>query len=120
MVRKIRKSYFPNISRLFALFKKTNKTRVDYVEQVEEILAATQAKGARLFRRPNMSASVDRCVSPMAEPCSFFFAVAALDKLHAKHVLPGFADRSSEEREIEVATTEITKVKLKLPYLHLR
>jgi len=32
---------------------------VDYVEQVEEILAATQAKGARLFRRPKMSA---RCI----------------------------------------------------------
>ncbi|KAI0298600.1 t-SNARE [Russula brevipes] len=52
---------------------------VDYVEQVEEVLAGTQAK------------------------------VAALDKLHAKHVLPGFADRSSEEREIEAATSEITK-----------
>ncbi|KAI9442233.1 t-SNARE [Lactarius indigo] len=52
---------------------------VDYVEQVEDILAATQAK------------------------------VAALDKLHAKHVLPGFADRSLEEREIEVATSDITK-----------
>lgn len=36
--------------------------------------------------------------------------VAALDKLHAKHVLPGFADRSAEEREIEAATTDITKV----------
>ncbi|KAH9978759.1 t-SNARE [Lactifluus volemus] len=52
---------------------------VDYVEQVEEILAATHAK------------------------------VAALDKLHAKHVLPGFADRTTEEREIQVATNEITK-----------
>lgn len=36
--------------------------------------------------------------------------VAALDKLHAKHVLPGFTDRSQEEREIESATIEITKV----------
>lgn len=36
--------------------------------------------------------------------------VAALDKLHAKHVLPGFNDRSAEEREIEKATTEITRV----------
>lgn len=36
--------------------------------------------------------------------------VAALDKLHAKHVLPGFNDRSAEEREIERATTEITRV----------
>jgi hypothetical protein len=103
-------SHIPEHFPFVCFIKKTKQTRVDYVEQVEEILAATQAKGARLFRRPKMSASVDRCVSPMAEPCSFFFAVAALDKLHAKHVLPGFADRSSEEREIEVATSEVTKV----------
>jgi uncharacterized protein (DUF169 family) len=40
--------------------KKNNqkKNRVDYVEQVEEILAATHAKGARLFRRAQ-----DVCVS---------------------------------------------------------
>ena len=110
MVRKIRGSYSRTFPICFALLKKQNSTRVDYVDQVEDILAATQAIGARLLRRPLMSASVDRCVSSMAEPCSFFFAVAALDKLHAKHVLPGFADRSSEEREIEVATSEITKV----------
>jgi hypothetical protein len=36
--------------------------------------------------------------------------VAALERLHAKHVLPGFADRSAEEREIEAVTTDITKV----------
>ncbi|KAG1737641.1 t-SNARE [Suillus lakei] len=35
--------------------------------------------------------------------------LVALEKLHAKHVLPGFADRTAEEREIEAATTEITK-----------
>lgn len=35
--------------------------------------------------------------------------ITALDKLHAKHALPGFADRSAEEREIEAATTDITK-----------
>ncbi|EIM81249.1 t-SNARE, partial [Stereum hirsutum FP-91666 SS1] len=52
---------------------------VDYADQVEDILLSTQAK------------------------------IAALDKLHAKHVLPGFTDRSSEEREIEAATTDITK-----------
>jgi len=38
-----------------------------------------------------------------------FRSVASLDKLHAKHVLPGFTDRSAEEREIEAATTDITK-----------
>ncbi|KAK4050681.1 t-SNARE affecting a late Golgi compartment protein 2 [Microbotryomycetes sp. JL201] len=31
-----------------------------------------------------------------------------LDKLHAKHVLPGFKDRSAEEREIEALANEIT------------
>ncbi|EKM54462.1 uncharacterized protein PHACADRAFT_174963, partial [Phanerochaete carnosa HHB-10118-sp] len=35
--------------------------------------------------------------------------ITALDKLHAKHVLPGFADRSAEKKEIEAATTDITK-----------
>ncbi|KAJ1304490.1 hypothetical protein OPQ81_005636 [Rhizoctonia solani] len=35
--------------------------------------------------------------------------ILALDKLHAKHVLPGFKDRSAEEREIEQRTNEITR-----------
>ncbi|WVQ75741.1 hypothetical protein IAR50_005372 [Cryptococcus sp. DSM 104548] len=35
--------------------------------------------------------------------------ISALDKLHAKHVLPGFTDRSAEEREIEKQTVDITK-----------
>lgn len=34
---------------------------------------------------------------------------AHLDRLHARHILPGFADRSDEEREIERETIEITK-----------
>ncbi|GMK53495.1 hypothetical protein CspeluHIS016_0100810 [Cutaneotrichosporon spelunceum] len=33
----------------------------------------------------------------------------ALDKLHAKHVLPAFTDRSAEEREIERQTSDITR-----------
>jgi hypothetical protein len=41
---------------------------------------------------------------------SSFTSVTALEKLHAKHVLPGFTDRSLEEREIEGITTDITKV----------
>ncbi|KAI9066611.1 t-SNARE [Trametes sanguinea] len=52
---------------------------VDIADQVKEILAGVETK------------------------------MAVLDKLHAKHVLPGFSDRSAEEREIEAATTEITK-----------
>ncbi|EEB98701.1 hypothetical protein MPER_01745, partial [Moniliophthora perniciosa FA553] len=34
---------------------------------------------------------------------------AALEKLHTKHVLPGFTDRTREEQEIEAMTTGITK-----------
>jgi len=35
--------------------------------------------------------------------------ITSLEKLHAKHVLPGFSDRTAEEREIEAVTTDITK-----------
>lgn len=35
--------------------------------------------------------------------------MATLEKLHAKHVLPGFNDRSKEEREIEGMTADITR-----------
>ena len=35
---------------------------------------------------------------------------AKLDKLHARHVLPGFDDKSEEEGEIERLTSEITHV----------
>ncbi|KAF9520318.1 hypothetical protein BS47DRAFT_1335923 [Hydnum rufescens UP504] len=52
---------------------------VDISEQVEDILAGTKNK------------------------------IATLDKLHAKRVLPGFTDRSAEEREIEHISTEITR-----------
>ena len=38
-------------------------------------------------------------------------AVSSLEKLHAKHALPGFTDRSAEEREIEMMTTDITRVR---------
>ncbi|EJD02948.1 t-SNARE [Fomitiporia mediterranea MF3/22] len=52
---------------------------VDISDQVHDILAATQQK------------------------------ISILERLHAKHVLPGFADRSAEEREIEAVTTDITR-----------
>ncbi|KAJ1950900.1 Integral membrane protein SED5 [Linderina macrospora] len=35
--------------------------------------------------------------------------IAHLDELHRKHLLPGFDDRSSEEREINMLTQEITQ-----------
>ncbi|KAL1717446.1 t-SNARE [Schizophyllum commune] len=34
--------------------------------------------------------------------------IAMLDKLHAKHLLPAFADRSKEEQDIDRLTSEIT------------
>ncbi|CAA7257479.1 unnamed protein product [Cyclocybe aegerita] len=52
---------------------------VDISDQVEDLLANAQAK------------------------------IHSLDKLHAKHVLPGFSDRSQEERDIEALTTDITR-----------
>ncbi len=39
--------------------------------------------------------------------------MATLEKLHAKHVLPGFNDRSKEEREIEGMTADITRVSVR-------
>ncbi|KIJ39941.1 hypothetical protein M422DRAFT_174357, partial [Sphaerobolus stellatus SS14] len=53
--------------------------RVDLEDQVEDLLVSAQAK------------------------------ITTLDKLHAKHVLPGFADRSQEEREIEGLAADITR-----------
>lgn len=35
--------------------------------------------------------------------------IAHLERLHTKHVLPGFTDRSQEERDIERETMEITR-----------
>ncbi|KAI3618891.1 syntaxin-like t-snare protein tlg2 [Moniliophthora roreri] len=52
---------------------------VDISDQVHLVLADTQAK------------------------------ITALEKLHTKHVLPGFTDRTREEQEIEAMTTDITK-----------
>jgi hypothetical protein len=46
----------------------------------------------------------------MISSTNYHNQVSALEKLHAKHALPGFADRTAEEREIEAATTDITRV----------
>ena len=35
--------------------------------------------------------------------------MAQLDKLHSKHILPGFADKTAEEREIAALTSDITR-----------
>ena len=104
--------------------------RVDIADQVKEILAGIQTKS--MFRcawaaLPGGGETTARCAPPIPFPfpsphCArrsvlsltlsafSWVPVAALDKLHAKHVLPGFSDRSAEEREIEAATTDVTKV----------
>lgn len=69
-------------------------SRVDLSDEVEEILGRIKPK----------SASTGRFNRTDGE-------VAALDKLHAKHVLPGFTDRTAEEREIERQTADITRVR---------
>lgn len=51
--------------------------------------------------------SGERDVELMSDPG----AVLHLDKLHAKHLLPGFKDRTLEEREIEAVATDITRVR---------
>lgn len=58
---------------------------------------------------------------PGLDPLLFrAFVVSVLEKLHAKHVLPGFADRSSEEREIDALTTDITRVRIAYPSFQFR
>jgi syntaxin 16 len=68
--------------------------RVDISDEVEEILGRVGNK-SRLTFALRHEADIP---------------VAGLDKLHAKHVLPGFTDRTAEEREIERQTQDITRV----------
>ena len=78
--------------------------RVDIADQGKDILAGVQTKGTfHTFLRLPAQWFILTLLIPITP-------VASLDKLHAKHALPGFSDRSAEEREIEAATTDITKV----------
>jgi hypothetical protein len=80
--------------------------RVDLSDEIEEILGGTQTKSTPFA--PIVPLLHLRFFTATEQ----FHQVVALEKLHAKHVLPGFTDRSAEEREIEAATTDITKVNL--------
>ncbi|KAL4080372.1 t-SNARE [Scleroderma yunnanense] len=68
---------------------------VDLAEQVGEILASVHSK--RTCHLPFVSSITSQVMQ-----------VGALEKLHTKRALPGFTDRSAEEREIEAATANIT------------
>ncbi|GHJ89268.1 hypothetical protein NliqN6_5670 [Naganishia liquefaciens] len=65
---------------------------VDTMDEIEDILSRSQAK------------------------------LNSLEKLHAKHVLPAFTDRTAEEREIEAQTIDITRDLRKMQSLvnHIR
>ncbi|KAL7418114.1 t-SNARE [Mrakia frigida] len=75
---------------------------------------ASRDKGKGRETRVDMGAGlppvwVDTSDSVNALLSGINIKVATLDKLHAKHVLPGFKDRSAEEREIEAVTASVTR-----------
>jgi hypothetical protein len=91
--------------------------RVDVSDQVQDILGGTHAKSASARRHFFVSC---RYFSSFTLKLFVYLpTVTALEKLHAKHALPGFTDRSAEEKEIEAATTDITKVCHFLSYDYL-
>ena len=91
---------------------------MDISDRIEAVLADTQLKSTynfrnvlRFFPPPLFFVVLIRLSTPLT--------VNSLDKLHAKHALPGFTDRSAEEREIEAITADITSVNLALPFSRL-
>ncbi|ORX37535.1 t-SNARE [Kockovaella imperatae] len=76
--------------------------RMDATDEEEGLLGARDTKGLPpkwVDTRDEIEETLERI--PMK--------INALEKLHAKHALPGFTDRSAEEREIERQTTDITR-----------
>ncbi|BGP26932.1 t-SNARE affecting a late Golgi compartment protein 2 [Rhodotorula toruloides] len=76
------------------------------------IAGARRASGAALARRGNAAGLPPRWVD-LADKVDELIVqikpkIAQLDKLHAKHLLPGFKDRTAEEREVEALATAIT------------
>lgn len=73
---------------------------LDWADKVDDLVLAIKPKSASCFPREAGRGHV------LTAPRS----VVQLDKLHAKHLLPGFKDRTAEEREIEALATSITAV----------
>lgn len=71
--------------------------RIDEADRVDDILE-------RLKPKCELCHS---CIDTKADRC--IIVVTQLDKLHAKHVLPGFSDKTAEEREIASLTSDITR-----------
>lgn len=91
---------------------------MDISDRIEAVLADTQLKSTYNSRNvPRFFLS--RLFFVVLIRLSTSLIVTALDKLHAKHALPGFTDRTAEEREIETTTAEITSVNLALSFSRL-
>lgn len=88
---------------------------VDLADRVEEVIERVKPKSE--------SSDVERVGPPPNRAWADLvhrYTVAHLDKLHAKHILPGFKDRSAEEREIDALANEITRVSLPLAARRVR
>ncbi len=90
------------------------------VRRASPLMDCTQGRHYRRDCRHHGARADQECVCAPAVlhadrpliPRPHRITVSALEKLHAKHVLPGFNDRSREEREIEAQTADITRVGL--------
>ena len=88
---------------------------MDISDRIEAVIADTQLKST--YNSRNVPRSfLSRVLCCAYSPLNPTRVVNALDKLHSKHALPGFTDRTAEEREIEAATAEITSVSTPLPF----
>lgn len=80
---------------------------VDLADKVDDILSKVKPK-SKLKKDFFQISSVKQ--EMVVDQFWVVFLVNQLDKLHSKHVLPGFNDRSLEEREINEMALDITRV----------
>jgi len=89
---------------------------LDYADKVDEIVHRVKPKSqsSHLHCRANLAFVSQSSLSlPLTSELILLvnLIVTQLEKLHSKHLLPGFKDRSAEEREIENLATSITTVR---------
>ena len=87
---------------------------MDISDKIEAVIADTQLKST--YESHNVPTFLSFSFVLAYSPLRPVHLVNALDKLHAKHALPGFTDRTAEEREIEAVTAEITSVNVPLSF----
>ncbi|KAK4702277.1 syntaxin 16, partial [Phenoliferia sp. Uapishka_3] len=75
------------------------------MDEEAEVGLGAQGRGKRVLppKWVDVAEKVDEIVDKVRPK------IAHLDKLHAKHILPGFKDRTAEEREIELLANDITR-----------